>query len=134
MYDADKQTENIAKSLRWICEIKGISISRLSGMTGISKSTLSSIMRGESSPFLYTAFKICDALDISLMELVGDEPGGGVSDRIWQRRKNGCCTCTVIYLRRKENGSRKPFQCWRRRNEQFLQDHYATASQTFLNF
>ncbi len=76
MYDADRQTARIAESLRRICEGKDVTLSRLAKMTGISKSTLSKIMKGEASPFLHTIFRICNALDISLEELIGEESQG----------------------------------------------------------
>lgn len=74
MYDPEERSIKIADNLNFICDVKNVSLSQLSAQTGISKSTLSNIMNGVSSPFLHTIFRICDALDITLEELIGDRP------------------------------------------------------------
>ena len=39
----------------------------------MSTSTLHALMAGKTKPYMYTVYKICNALDISIMDLLDDE-------------------------------------------------------------
>lgn len=52
-----------------LCRKKGITPNALSYMAGISQSTVKSILNGESkNPGIVTLKKICDGLDITLID------------------------------------------------------------------
>lgn len=52
-----------------LCAEKGITPNALSYLAGISQSTIKSILNGESkNPGVVTLKKICDGLDITLIE------------------------------------------------------------------
>lgn len=53
---------------------KDMTINRLADLTGIRQSTLSSMISRESVPKLDILYKICEALDISLVEFLSIEP------------------------------------------------------------
>ena len=39
----------------------------------MSTSTLHTLMGGKTKPYMYTVYKLCNALDISIMDLLDDE-------------------------------------------------------------
>jgi XRE family transcriptional regulator, regulator of sulfur utilization len=62
----------IAKNLKNIRENKKLSLEKVSEMTGVSKTMLGQIERGESSPTITTVWKIAKGLKISFTSLVND--------------------------------------------------------------
>lgn len=59
----------VAKRIRELCEEKGITPNALSYASGISQSTIKSILNGESSnPGIVTLKKICDGFGITIVE------------------------------------------------------------------
>jgi len=57
-----------------LCEEKGITPNGLSYKAGVSQSTLKSILGGESkNPGIVTLKKLCDGLDITLVEFFDTE-------------------------------------------------------------
>ena len=69
MYDPDKEYPNMLKKLKTICGQKHISQYALAKATGMSTSSINSLMKGETKPYIYTILMICGALDISIQEL-----------------------------------------------------------------
>lgn len=63
----------IASNLRKIRKDKKLSLDNVADMTGVSKSMLGQIERGESSPTVATLFKIASGLHTSLSGLLEDE-------------------------------------------------------------
>lgn len=58
-----------ADRIRQLCAERGITPNALSYAAGISQSTVKSILNGESkNPGIVTLKKICDGLDITLIE------------------------------------------------------------------
>lgn len=59
--------ESTAQRILDLCQENNISINKLANLSGITQSTLNSIVNGESkNPQLKTIVKICYGLDISL--------------------------------------------------------------------
>ena len=59
----------VAKRIRELCDEKNISINKLAIMSGLTQSTLQSIICGKShNPTILTLVRICDSLDIELKE------------------------------------------------------------------
>ncbi len=66
--------EAIARRIEGLCKERGISINRLATLSGLTQSTIDSILKGKSrNPRLSTIRKICDGLGISLKEFL-DHP------------------------------------------------------------
>ena len=64
----------VVKRIYQLCEERKITPNALSYMCGISQSTLKSILNGESkNPGIVTIKKICDGLDISVVEFFDTE-------------------------------------------------------------
>ena len=61
--------EILSTNLKQIREDRGFSLDKMSEITGVSRSMICQIERGESSPTLATIFKITNSLKISLSEL-----------------------------------------------------------------
>jgi len=66
-------TQLVARNLKKIREEKKLSLDRLAELTGVSKSMLGQIERGESSPTISIVWKIASGLKISFTSLL-DEP------------------------------------------------------------
>lgn len=59
----------VVKRIYELCKERGITPNALSYMSGISQSTLKSILGGESkNPGISTIKKICDGLDITIIQ------------------------------------------------------------------
>lgn len=59
----------IANRINFYCQERDITINKLSSLSGITQSTLNSIMHGESkNPKLSTIVKICDGIGITTAE------------------------------------------------------------------
>lgn len=64
----------VVKRILELCQEKGITPNALSYMSGVSQSTIKSILNGESkNPGIVTIKKICDGLDISVVAFFDTE-------------------------------------------------------------
>lgn len=69
-----KISEAIAQRIINLCDSKNISINKLAIMSGLTQSTVQSIISGKSkNPKLLTIVRICDSLDIRLEEFFTDK-------------------------------------------------------------
>ncbi len=62
--------EIVAKNLRSIREEKKLSLDKVAELTGVSKSMLGQIERGESNPTITTVWKIANGLKVSFTTLI----------------------------------------------------------------
>lgn len=62
--------ENISSNLKRIRNERNLSLDKLSEITGISKSMLGQVERGESNPTISTIWKISTGLKVSLTDLI----------------------------------------------------------------
>ena len=68
-----KIAEAVAKRILDLCEEKSISINKLAIMSGLTQSTVQSIIGGKSkNPKLLTVVRICDSLNIKLEDFFTD--------------------------------------------------------------
>ena len=64
----------VVKRIYELCKERGITPNALSYMSGISQSTIKSILNGESkNPGIVTIKKICDGFEISLIDFYNTE-------------------------------------------------------------
>jgi transcriptional regulator with XRE-family HTH domain len=64
----------VAKRIIKLCNQKNIAINALANISGISPSTLYSVLNEKSqNPGIVTIKKLCDGLDISLREFFNDD-------------------------------------------------------------
>jgi transcriptional regulator with XRE-family HTH domain len=72
----------VAKNLRNIREEKKLSLDKVAELTGVSKSMLGQIERGESNPTITTVWKIANGLKISFTTLINTpQPDTVIIDR-----------------------------------------------------
>lgn len=69
---------NIGEAVRLrileLCKQKGITVNKLSTISGITQSTINNIVSGRNnSTTISTIKKICDGLDITIMEFFNSE-------------------------------------------------------------
>ena len=69
---SEKNAEKIVKALVRIRKEKGISQYKLAQDSGLSRSGLNAIERGQQSPKIVTCLKICRALDVDLWKVIKD--------------------------------------------------------------
>src|SRR6478752_6537405 len=62
----------VAKNLKGFRESKKLSLERVSELTGVSKTMIGQIERGESSPTITTIWKIANGLKISFTSLINN--------------------------------------------------------------
>ena len=68
-----KISEAIKERILNICDEKNISINKLAIMSGLTQSTLQSIISGKSqNPKLLTIVRICESLEIDLQDFFDD--------------------------------------------------------------
>lgn len=68
-----KIAEAIAKRILELCSKNDISINKLALMSGMTQSTLQSVICGKSkNPKMLTIVRICDSLNISLKDFFDD--------------------------------------------------------------
>ena len=66
-------TAKIAARIVELCKEKGLTINKLADLSGLTQSTLDSIVNGKSrNPQVITIYKICEGLNISLAEFFMD--------------------------------------------------------------
>lgn len=70
MYNPDEDYQAILTRLRSICQNKNITQYALAKATGMSTSSMSCLMRGETKPYICTVLTICDALDVTIADLL----------------------------------------------------------------
>lgn len=69
-YNPEKKSKELIQNIKKICEVREISYYTLARQADISTSTLHSLLSGKSRPYLYTVYKLCNALNISISELL----------------------------------------------------------------
>ena len=101
-YRPDVKCEELIRNIHDLCERKGKSHYALAKMADVSPSTLHELMTGKTKPYLYTVYKICNALDISISDLLLEESStpGMVSELNEKERE-------LIYLYRECSNKKK---------------------------
>ena len=72
-YNPERKCEDLIRNIREQCEKHNISYYALAKEADVSTSTLHTLMGGKTKPYMYTVYKLCNALDISIMDLLDDE-------------------------------------------------------------
>lgn len=66
--------EAVAKRIIWLCDEQGIAINNLANLSGVSPSTVYSMLNSKSNnPGVVSLQKLCDGLGISLREFFDDK-------------------------------------------------------------
>ncbi|QHW30955.1 helix-turn-helix domain-containing protein [Paenibacillus rhizovicinus] len=65
----------LGKNLKAVRQTRGLSLDKVSELTGVSKAMLGQIERGETSPTISTIWKIANGLRLSFTSLIEKPPG-----------------------------------------------------------
>lgn len=75
-YNPEEKSKELIQNINKICELRGISHYTLAKRADISTSTLHSLLAGKTKPYMYTVYRLCNALDLPISDLLiedGDE-------------------------------------------------------------
>lgn len=118
-YRPDVKCEELIQNIHDLCERQGISYYALARAADVSPSTLHELMTGKTKPYLYTVYKICNALDISISDLLLEESGTpGMVSELNEKEQE------LIYLYRKcSNKKKEHLEIYLRMLEQYDVDN-----------
>lgn len=69
-YNPDEECDKLMNNIRMLCELKSMSHHAVAVKADISSSTIHCLMTGKTKPYVHTLFKLCNALDVSVDELL----------------------------------------------------------------
>ena len=72
-YNPEEKCEQLVENIKLLCKERAISYYALAQKADISTSALHSMMTGKTKPYMYTVYKLCNALEIPISELLFDE-------------------------------------------------------------
>lgn len=72
-YNPGEKCEQLVENIKLLCKERAISYYALAQKADISTSALHSMMTGKTKPYMYTVYKLCNALEIPISELLIDE-------------------------------------------------------------
>ena len=72
-YNPEEKCEQLVENIKLLCKERAISFYALAQKADISTSALHSMMTGKTKPYMYTVYKLCNALEIPISELLIDE-------------------------------------------------------------
>ena len=72
-YNPEEKCEQLVENIKLLCQERAISYYALAQKADISTSALHSMMTGKTKPYMYTVYKLCNALEIPISELLIDE-------------------------------------------------------------
>ena len=72
-YNTEEKCEQLVENIKLLCKERAISYYALAQKADISTSALHSMMTGKTKPYMYTVYKLCNALEIPISELLIDE-------------------------------------------------------------
>ena len=72
-YNPEEKCEQLVENIKLLCKERAISYYVLAQKADISTSALHSMMTGKTKPYMYTVYKLCNALEIPISELLSDE-------------------------------------------------------------
>ncbi len=78
MSDSENITDRLAERLRAARKAKGLSLDAVAGISGVSRSMVSQIERGESSPTVATLWNLTQALGVDFAGLLEETPQPGI--------------------------------------------------------
>lgn len=78
MSESESITDRLAERLRAARKAKGLSLDAVAGISGVSRSMVSQIERGESSPTVATLWNLTQALGVDFAGLLEAKPAPGI--------------------------------------------------------
>ena len=69
-YNPEEKSKELIQNINKICEMRGISHYTLAKRADVSTSTLHSLLAGKTKPYMYTVYRLCNALDMPISDLL----------------------------------------------------------------
>ena len=69
-YNPEEKSKELIQNVNKICEMRGISHYTLAKKADISTSTIHSLLAGKTKPYMYTVYRLCNALDMPISDLL----------------------------------------------------------------
>jgi transcriptional regulator with XRE-family HTH domain len=69
-YNPDEECDKLIENLKVLCELKSMSYYAVATKAEISNSTIHSLMSGKTRPYIHTLFKLCNALDVTVEDIL----------------------------------------------------------------
>ncbi len=97
-----RRTENLARKLRAVRKTRGLTQDQLAGLAGVSKAMLSQIEQNKINPTVAILLKVCDALNVSVGELLDEVPRQNIlhvirdADEHYTFRKDEACEIRTL--------------------------------------
>jgi transcriptional regulator with XRE-family HTH domain len=97
-----QRMEKLGKQLRTTRRTRGLTLEQLSKLAGVSKAMLSQIEQSKINPTVAIILKICDALNVSISELIDDAPHQNIlqvireADEHYTFRKDEFCEIRTL--------------------------------------
>ena len=86
-YNPDQRCRELIRHIQEYCERNSVSYYALAREADISTSTLHALMAGKTRPYLYTVYKICNALNISILDLMVEDEDRAVRTGLNHRER-----------------------------------------------
>lgn len=71
--EANETYQKMLTTLQRYCKEKKMTVYALAKATGLSTSSLSNLLKGNTKPYVYTLLLICEALSISITDLFAEK-------------------------------------------------------------
>jgi DNA-binding Xre family transcriptional regulator len=77
-YNPDEECDKLMNHIKMLCEQKTLKHHAVAVKAEMSSSTIHNLMSGKTKPYVHTLYKLCNALDVSVEEILsmsmdGDE-------------------------------------------------------------
>ena len=69
MYNPDVECDKLVKNIKALLKLKSMSVNMVAKKAGMSTSALNELINGRTKPQLYTLFRLCNALEVTMDEL-----------------------------------------------------------------
>lgn len=76
MYKPEEEYQRMLERLKEICKQRKMTQYALAKATGMSTSSMNSLMKGETKPYIFTLLMICEVLNVSIGELFESRSSG----------------------------------------------------------
>ena len=74
-YDPEEECAKLMEQIKRIYEAKGLSTRSFAKKAEIATSTWHDLLHGKTKPYVHTVYKLCNALDISIVSLIKSSSG-----------------------------------------------------------
>lgn len=102
-YNPDEECDRIINNIRMLCELKSMSHHAVAVKAQISSSTIHCLMTGKTKPYVHTLFKLCNALDVSVEDVLSmNSKTLGIDEELTDDERRVLLGYRCLKMRKKE--------------------------------